>query len=37
MQNVIKAKDIAEKIAYFANKEGLDAHAKSVTVRFEND
>ncbi|MBQ7128561.1 MAG: histidinol dehydrogenase [Clostridia bacterium] len=30
-------KDIAEKIAYFANKEGLDAHAKSVTVRFEND
>lgn len=26
---------VAEKIAYFANKEGLDAHAKSATVRFE--
>ncbi len=24
----------ADKIAYFANKEGLDAHAKSATVRF---
>ncbi len=26
---------VADKIAYFANKEGLDAHGKSVTVRFE--
>ncbi len=27
----------ADKIAYFANKEGLDAHAKSATVRFEKE
>jgi histidinol dehydrogenase len=27
---------IANKVAYFANKEGLDAHAKSATVRFED-
>ena len=27
---------VADKIAYFANKEGLDAHAKSATVRFED-
>lgn len=26
---------VSGKIAYFAGKEGLDAHAKSVTVRFE--
>ena len=26
---------VADKIAYFANKEGLDAHARSATVRFE--
>ncbi len=26
---------IGEKVAYFAKKEGLDAHAKSVTVRIE--
>jgi len=26
---------VADKVAYFANKEGLDAHAKSATVRFE--
>ena len=26
---------VADKIAYFAKKEGLDAHAKSATVRFE--
>ncbi|MCQ2451117.1 MAG: histidinol dehydrogenase [Clostridia bacterium] len=26
---------VADKIAYFANKEGLDAHAKSATVRFK--
>ncbi len=26
---------VAGKIAYFANKEGLDAHAKSATVRFD--
>ncbi len=25
---------VADKVAYFANKEGLDAHAKSATVRF---
>lgn len=30
-------KKVAEKVAYFANKEGLDAHAKSATVRFEKD
>ncbi len=28
-------KDAADKIAYFANKEGLDAHARSATVRLE--
>ncbi len=26
---------VASKIAYFANKEGLDGHARSATVRFE--
>ena len=26
---------VADKVAYFANKEGLDAHAKSAVVRFE--
>lgn len=26
---------VSDRIAYFASKEGLDAHAKSVTVRFE--
>ena len=30
-------KEVADKSAYFANKEGLDAHAKSATVRFEKD
>ena len=30
-------KKVADKIAYFANKEGLDAHGKSATVRFENE
>lgn len=28
-------KRVADKVAFFANKEGLDAHAKSATVRFE--
>ena len=28
---------VADKVAYFAHKEGLDAHAKSATVRFEDD
>ncbi len=28
--------DIYNKVAYFANKEGLDAHAKSATIRFED-
>lgn len=28
---------VAEKIAYFANKEGLEAHGRSATVRFEKD
>ena len=28
---------VAEKISYFANKEGLDAHGKSATVRFKED
>lgn len=27
----------AKKVAYFAKKEGLDAHAKSAVVRFENE
>ncbi len=27
--------EVADQVAYFANKEGLDAHAKSATVRFE--
>ena len=27
---------VADKVAYFANKEGLGAHAKSATVRFED-
>ena len=27
--------DVYKDIAYFANKEGLEAHAKSATVRFE--
>ncbi len=27
---------VARKIAYFAHKEGLDAHAKSATIRFED-
>ena len=26
---------VADKVAYFANKEGLDAHARSATIRFE--
>ena len=26
---------VADKISYFAKKEGLDAHAKSATIRFE--
>lgn len=28
---------VADKVAYFANKEGLGAHAKSATVSFEID
>ena len=28
---------VADKVSYFAKKEGLDAHAKSATVRFEDD
>ncbi|MBQ8291769.1 MAG: histidinol dehydrogenase [Clostridia bacterium] len=28
---------VADKISYFANKEGLQAHGKSATVRFEKD
>ena len=27
---------VADKIAYFANKEGLQAHARSATIRFED-
>ena len=26
---------VADKVAYFAEKEGLSAHAKSATIRFE--
>ena len=29
-------KRVADKVSYFAKKEGLDAHAKSATVRFED-
>ena len=29
-------REVADKVAYFASKEGLDAHAKSATVRFED-
>jgi len=28
---------ISEDVAYFANQEGLGAHAKSMTIRFEKD
>ncbi len=28
---------VADDIAYFANKEGLDAHARSATIRFEEE
>jgi len=28
---------VADKIAYFAGKEGLQAHAKSATIRFEEE
>ena len=28
---------VAKKVARFARKEGLDAHAKSALVRFEED
>ena len=28
---------VADKVAYFAGKEGLDAHAKSAVVRFEKE
>ena len=27
---------VADKVAYFAEKEGLSAHAKSATIRFED-
>ncbi|MBR7098693.1 MAG: histidinol dehydrogenase, partial [Clostridia bacterium] len=30
-------KQVADKVAYFAGKEGLDAHARSATVRFEEN
>ena len=33
-QNALEA--VADKIAFFAHKEGLDAHAKSATIRFED-
>ena len=28
---------VADKVAYFAKKEGLDAHARSATVRFDDN
>ena len=28
---------VADKVAYFATKEGLDAHARSATIRFEDE
>lgn len=30
-------KKVADKVSYFAKKEGLDAHARSATIRFEED
>lgn len=30
-------KEVGDKVAYFARKEGLDAHARSVTVRTEDE
>ena len=33
-ENALEA--VADKIAFFAHKEGLDAHAKSATIRFED-
>ena len=30
-------RSVADKIAFFAHKEGLDAHAKSATIRFEDE
>lgn len=30
-------KEVAESVAYFAEKEGLTAHAKSATIRLENN
>ena len=30
-------KSVADKVSYFAKKEGLDAHARSATIRFEED
>ena len=30
-------KKVADDVAYFANKEGLTAHARSATIRFESD
>ena len=29
--------NVADQIAFFAHKEGLDAHAKSATIRFEDE
>ncbi len=29
--------NVADKVAYFASMEGLDAHAKSATIRFEKE
>ena len=28
---------VADKVSYFANKEGLNAHARSATIRFEDE
>ena len=28
---------VADKVAYFARQEGLEAHARSAVIRFEND
>ena len=30
-------KKVAKEVNYFAEKEGLTAHAKSATIRFENE
>ena len=34
--NIVFFGKVAEDVAYFAKKEGLGAHARSATIRFED-